>query len=171
MPQFENPYIDPVTVEHHASRHSVGGLDVLTPSMIGLADLDCVPVALGGTDATDGYSAFWNLAYEGLDPSSPGGGEPLYVEYGGTGVSTVEEFSTVLGLIFGSDARLTDARVPLAHAASHAMGGVDALAPADIGAALATHSHAGYLEATFDDATNHLTIGAKTFDLTSLLVP
>lgn len=44
-------------------------------------------------------------------------------------------------LILEGDARLTDARTPTAHASTHASAGTDPIAPADIGAAAASHSH------------------------------
>lgn len=40
-----------------------------------------------------------------------------------------------------TDPRMTDARTPTAHAATHASGGTDALTPAAIGAAAAGHTH------------------------------
>lgn len=49
--------------------------------------------------------------------------------------------STLAGYVSTTDSRLSDSRTALAHKASHATGGADALSPADIGAAAAGHSH------------------------------
>lgn len=47
------------------------------------------------------------------------------------------------GIVSATDARLTDARTPSAHAASHGSGGSDPVSPAAIGAAAVAHEHDG----------------------------
>ncbi len=53
-----------------------------------------------------------------------------------------------------TDSRLSNARTPTTHKTSHATGGTDAIAPADIGAAAASHTHAAgdVTSGTFDVA-------------------
>jgi hypothetical protein len=60
--------------------------------------------------------------------------------------------------------------IPSSHMATHATGGADEITPAAIGAATADHTHSGYLTASLDSATGHLTIGTKVYDLSSLEV-
>lgn len=43
--------------------------------------------------------------------------------------------------VIGSDTRLTNSRTPTAHKTSHSVGGSDAIAPTDIGAAATVHTH------------------------------
>lgn len=72
----------------------------------------------------------------------------------------VDELATaVVDVVYTTDARLSDARTPTDHAASHATAGSDALSAADIGAAAAIHaaSHA----AAGTDAITPSAIGAQ----------
>lgn len=83
---------------------------------------------------------------------------PLPIESGGTGAATASGARAALGLTVmatasfgsgagdvcqGNDSRLNNARTPTPHKSSHGSGGSDALSPADIGAAAASHNHAG----------------------------
>lgn len=71
------------------------------------------------------------------------------------------------GKVSTSDQRLSDARTPTAHKTSHATGGADALAPADIGAAAESHDHAAadIASGVIDPAR----LGTGTADSTTVL--
>ena len=93
----------------HKTTHKTGGTDALTP-----ADIGAVPTTvqvIAGTGLSGGGSLAANRT--------------LTVKYG-TGAGTVCQ---------GNDSRLNNARTPVAHKATHAAGGADALTPEDIGAA------------------------------------
>ncbi len=92
----------------HKTTHKTGGTDALTP-----ADIGAVPTTIqviAGTGLSGGGSLTENRT--------------LAVTYG-TATGTACQ---------GNDARLSNARTPTAHKATHKTGGTDALTPADIGA-------------------------------------
>ena len=92
----------------HKATHKTGGTDALTP-----ADIGAVPTTIqviAGTGLSGGGSLTENRT--------------LAVTYG-TATGTACQ---------GNDARLSNARKPTAHKATHKTGGTDALTPADIGA-------------------------------------
>lgn len=82
----------------------------------------------------------------GSDPISPsdiGAAEASHTSVAATAsVLGHVKLGTVAGTACeGNDARLVDARTPIEHKATHQTGGTDALTPADIGAAPASHTN------------------------------
>lgn len=100
------------TANAHAARHAVGGADRLTPADIGAAAHTITITA--GTGLSGGGDLTANRT--------------LAVKYGTAAATACQ----------GNDARLSNARPPTAHKATHKTGGADALSAADVGAAPAS---------------------------------
>lgn len=99
---------DARTPKPHKATHQTGGSDAITPADIGAAD-KTIQIKPG-----TGLSGGGTLEAD----------RTLTVSYG-TAAGTACQ---------GNDARLSNARTPTAHKATHKTGGTDALTPADIGA-------------------------------------
>lgn len=88
----------------------------------------------GAADPHPGYLT----AAEGVAAFDPlGAADAVAAGLGTAAAANVEDFAA------DDDPRLSDARTPTAHAATHATAGGDAITPADIGAASAGHNHDG----------------------------
>ncbi len=83
----------------------------------------------------------------GAPPNSLAVAGQVYVNGAVLGGAALLDVGTTAGTVAaGDDPRLSDARVPVAHAASHATGQPDAIAPDLIGAAASDHRHDGVYE-------------------------
>ena len=122
----------------HAPSHGSGGSDPITPAAIGAETAGAATAAVGThTAASDPHGdrayADGKLAKSAnlSDLPDPSAGRTAL----GLGGAATRNVGTAVGTVAaGDDARLTDARTPTAHAASHASGGGDPIPPASIGA-------------------------------------
>ncbi len=133
---------DARTPKPHKATHQTGGSDAITPADIGAAakTIQIKP----GTGLTGGGT---------LEAD-----RTLTVSYG-TAAGTACQ---------GNDARLSNARTPVAHKATHAAGGADALTPEDIGAASNTVKiRAGVGLSGGGPLSNDVTLSAKLTDSVS----
>lgn len=127
----------------HKASHATGGADALTPADIGaaaashshtasevgaVANAGSVPSLASGLDAERPLAGTLGRVYIATDTK---------VIYRDDGASWVKIGVTDWADITGKPS----AYPPEAHKASHATGGADALTPADIGAAPASHTH------------------------------
>ena len=126
----------------HKSAHKTGGTDALIP-----ADIGAVPTTvqvIAGTGLSGGGSLAANRT--------------LAVSFGTTAGTVCQ----------GNDSRLNNARTPVAHKATHAAGGADALTPEDIGAASNTVKiRAGVGLSGGGPLSNDVTLSAKLTDSVS----
>lgn len=126
----------------HKTTHKTGGTDALTP-----ADIGAVPTTvqvIAGTGLSGGGSLAANRT--------------LAVSFGTTAGTVCQ----------GNDSRLNNARTPVAHKATHAAGGADALTPEDIGAASNTVKiRAGVGLSGGGPLSNDVTLSAKLTDSVS----
>ena len=71
--------------------------------------------------------------------------------------TAVHGITDTAALVVTTDPRLTDARAPSLHAASHGTGQVDAVSPASIGAAVTGHTHTGTYAPVLGADDNYVT--------------
>lgn len=131
---------DFTNAKHNHSSDSTGGLLPMA-SVQGLLEALTGVSASGHTHTKSDITDFQHTleSHTGQLPVSR-------VDGLGTGATmsvpaTAKASATTNQLVRGDDPRMVDARDPKGHRSSHATGGVDALTPADIGAATSAHRH------------------------------
>ena len=126
----------------HKSAHKTGGTDALIPADIGAVPTTVQVIAGAGLSGGGSLAANRTLAVS---------------------------FGTTAGTVCqGNDSRLNNARTPVAHKATHAAGGADALTPEDIGAASNTVKiRAGVGLSGGGPLSNDVTLSAKLTDSVS----
>jgi hypothetical protein len=158
----------------HATTHATGQPDALSAADIGAATAGDLTTHAGLTTAAHGgivaatdarlTDARAPLAHHATHAT----GQADALAPADIGAALASDLTTHVGLttaahggiVAATDARLSNARTPTAHKATHATGQPDALAPADIGAAAASHSHANDAWATRVQAVQALSDGA-----------
>jgi hypothetical protein len=117
-------------------------VDVGLSSVDNTSDLS-KPISTAAQTALDGKAALshTHTASQVTDfNTAAAAASPVQSVAGRTGAVALA-VADVANAVSDTDARLTDARTPTAHKTTHAIGGTDALTPADIGAAAASHTH------------------------------
>jgi hypothetical protein len=151
------------------------GTVTLAKADVGLSNVDntadlAKPISTATQSALDGKAAtsHTHTATQVTDfNAAAAAAAPVASVAGRTGAITLA-VADVSGAVADTDARLSDSRTPTSHASSHFSAGADPIAPSDIGAADASHTHSLYTEiqdAILDDPQTAFT------DIASNLAP
>ena len=112
-------------------------------------------------NGTNAWELVANVAGH-ADAHASGGSDPLTLSAAQISSGTLDAARLPASAVLTSDARLSDARSPTAHKATHATGGSDALSASDIGAMTQADADSRYVNASGDTMTGGLTINAAT---------
>jgi hypothetical protein len=151
------------------------GTVTLAKADVGLSNVDNTsdankPISSATQSALDGKAAtsHTHTASQVTDfTTAAAAAAPVSSVAGRTGAVTLA-VADVSGAVADTDARLSDDRNPLSHAASHFSAGADPIAASDIGAADASHTHSTYTEiqdAILDDPPTAFSDIASNVDL------
>jgi hypothetical protein len=168
---------DARTPTAHKVSHSTGGTDALVASDIGAAPATGIsPSAITGTAVVTADSRLSDARTPTAHKAShsTGGSDALVASDIGAAPASGISPSAITGTaVVTADSRLSDARTPTAHAASHQTGGSDALTLAAnqvTGTAIVqslVDAKGDLLVASADNTVTRLAVGANDFVLTA----